>query len=200
VPDDKLLPGPGLTDADSETVEIVEREMAELADDAHIAIEAAGGPLSDVANNPARLEKRIDAVVLRLAERICARPRPVAFNRCAVFVAVTRDGAGRMGLIPALVRSDKLQAGFQALLGAAEKHGSVVATLSILTEPNVAQRSRVAMAGRFDHRGMFRQWARGVLRADGSAKLGAWGEAKSAAFTGWGGEKIAAPEPKDLLN
>jgi hypothetical protein len=198
--DDKLKPGLGLTEADPGTVEIVEREMAALADDLALAIQAAGGPLSDVSADPEKLEERIDAVVLRLAECVCARPRAVLWNRCAIFVAVTGDARGRVGLVPALVRADKLHIGFHSLLQAAEKHGRILATLTVLTEPSAAEGVRVSMAGRHDHRGMLQKWSRGVLQADGTAKLRFWSAERPPGFFGWAGEEASVPKPKDLLN
>lgn len=173
-----------------ETIKIVEREMALLTADVFHAIHAAGGPLSDVVGDPAVLGDRMDKVVLRLAERVCARPRPPALDHCLLFVAVlapfgcetARDRATpgfvpapAVALIPALVHTDHSAEGFQALLRDAEQVGKLLATLTVFSEVQAATPpQRVAFADRSDGRGVLRLWSKGPIKPDGGAVLGPW--------------------------
>lgn len=145
----------------------------------HLAIQeeyrGPDGTIRDVIDQPEALDDRLDKLVRRLAERMYGQPRPLALDRCILFLAVVRM-PHEAGCLPVLALRARPEAGYRALLAQASQAGEVIAVLTIYSEvqTTAVPPVRVVFADRADTRGTVRRWAKGPLQKDGTTALGEW--------------------------
>ena len=135
------------------------------------------GDLWAVIDDQQALDDRLDKLVRHLAERLYASPRPLALDRCILFLAVVRM-RNEAGCMPVLALRRRPDPGYQALLRSASQAGEVIATLTICSEVQTVTitPTRVAYVDRADARGTVRRWSKGPLRKDGTTTLVEWTE------------------------